>query len=103
MAAIILGIRSEEVMGEAAMKDNQANVASIMAEISAKVRAEVASQKDKPAAFKGFDADQNARANRRAGELRESEQLRFLNENYDYSLKAPRSILYKNAPTRLCW
>lgn len=74
-------------MGEAAKKDT-ANVSSIMAEISAKVRAELAANKDKPAAFKGFAADQNARANRRAGELRESEQLRVLNEQYDYSIKA---------------
>lgn len=74
-------------MGEAATKGSD-RVSSIMAEISAKVKAEMASNKDKPAAFRGFAADQNARANRRAGELRESEQLRFLNENYDYPLKA---------------
>ena len=63
------------------------DVRAIMAEIRARVKADLANRKDSAPAFAGMQADQNARATRKAGELLHSEDLRYLNQHYAF---APR-------------
>ena len=58
------------------------DVASIMSEIRSRVKSEIASAKDGVRPFRSKPADFTSGASRRAGELLNSEELRYLNQNY---------------------
>ena len=65
----------------------QPDVRSIMADIRARVRADVEKYKLGSKPLASYKADVNQQASRSAGELLQSEDLRYLNRNHDYAAK----------------
>ncbi len=61
------------------------DIQAIMADIRARVKADVENSKDARRPFKSYSANSNNQASRQAGELLHSEDLRFLNTNHAYS------------------
>ncbi|MBX7139015.1 MAG: class I SAM-dependent methyltransferase [Oligoflexia bacterium] len=76
----------------ASEQERRPDVQAIMAEIRARVRADVERNRDRQAPFQADSASFNA-SPRKAGELVNSEELRFLNLNHTYPLRInPESI-----------
>jgi 2-polyprenyl-3-methyl-5-hydroxy-6-metoxy-1,4-benzoquinol methylase len=70
------------------------DVQKLMQEIRAKVKAAVLAGADQPKSRRIFSASENGQnATAKAGELRYSENLRFLNQNYGYSARIDPAII----------
>lgn len=73
-------------------KNNTPDVSKIMEEIRARVAKDVEANKDRSLSFSPYNAQSDARSQSKAGELLNSEELRFLNQNYAYSHQARQAI-----------
>ena len=69
------------------MEEKKIDIAALMAEIRAKVTADLARNAERRRAFKAKSADPNGGAERSAGELLHSEELRSLNRNHAFSMR----------------
>ncbi|MCO6432020.1 MAG: class I SAM-dependent methyltransferase [Deltaproteobacteria bacterium] len=64
------------------------DVAALMLEIRKRIKSDIELHKDKYEAFKGYRADGDKNASRKAGELLHSQDLLFLNRNYQYGYRS---------------
>jgi hypothetical protein len=74
------------------------DVRTLMAEIREKVKKSLEQGGRERPQLKLHQADQNAQASRKAGELLHSEELRYLNSNYSFSAKLSFDSLASHRP-----
>ncbi len=78
-------------------KDGKPDVLALMAQIRAKVKADVQTARDSAPRFKVEEANFNS-AQRKAGELVNSEELRFLNAQHSFALQSNPAALASHRP-----
>lgn len=85
MNAKPLNIKDDLAPEATDQSESKPDVRALMADIRARIKADIERNKDKAKPFSPFQAQHNTGNARKAGELLHSEELRYLNANYAYA------------------